>query len=252
MKAALRVLLVEDDRLQAKALRLLVQELGYEPVGVAATAPEAETMFEELQPDLVLLDIQLRGTADGIDVARSLNRKRAVPLIFLTSDDSGPTFERAVAAGPYAFLIKPYDAPVLARAIELAVTQYARTFGSAETGEQLLGQGGAVLVPGALYVRENSRLYKVHFEELRWLEADDTYVHLHTLVRKHTVRVSLRELEGKLPPGNFVRIRRGTLVQAAAIGQIDLKENRLWVDGHELAIGRTYRDDLLARLRLVG
>lgn len=246
----LRFLAVEDDKLQARALRQLVQDLGYEMAGIADSADEAVAMFDDLEPDLVLLDIRLRGDADGVDLALRLNQRRAVPLIFLTSSHDRSTFERAKAAGPFAFLTKPYDEDALARAIELAVQHYAVAQGGPATANPL--PDGAALVPGALYVRENNRLLKVHFDDILWLEADDSYVHLHAVARKYTVRVSLRELEEKLPPNRFVRVRRGMLVQAACIESVDLKENQVWVRGHSLAIGRTCREELLKRLNLVG
>lgn len=251
MEMALRVLLVEDDRTQAKALRLLVQELGYQPVGWATSAPEALEMFAEAQPDLVLLDIGLAGPQDGVELAHALNARRAVPLIFLTSADDRTTFERAKAAGPFAFLIKPYDTDALARAIELAVLHYARVQGTAASLPDGL-QGGAALVPGALYVRENNRLLKIHFDELHWLQSDDSHVHFHTSTRKYTVRISLRELEEKLPAHQFVVVRRGVMARIASIETVDLKEGLVWVQGQGLPIGRTHREELLQRLNLAG
>ena len=122
----LRILAVEDNPLLARALRPIVQELGYELLPVAADADEAIRFFDQHTPDLVLLDVRLRGGIDGIEVGHMLNAKRPVPLIFVTSFQDRETFERAKAAGAFAFLTKPYDALVLERAIELAVQHFAR------------------------------------------------------------------------------------------------------------------------------
>ena len=244
----LRLLTVEDDPVQARVLRHHVRQLGYEVVGTADSAAEAEGMFRELEPDLVLLDIHIKGPVDGVTLALRLLDIHPVPLIFMTSDHDRSTYERALAAGPFAFLEKPYADAELTKALELAVAHHARQQGGA-TAE--LPDGGA-LVPGALYVRENNRLLKVHYDDVLWVEADDSHVHLHTGSRKYTVRVSLRELEGKLPGGRFLRVRRNALVQLTRIENVDLRANTVWVGGHEVPVGGTYRDELLGRLNQVG
>jgi DNA-binding LytR/AlgR family response regulator len=240
----IRILAVEDDRIQARLLRHQVQQVGYELVGVAASAAEAEARFVETDPDMVVLDIHLQGPVDGVEVALRLRKIRPVPLIFLTSDTLRSTFERALAAGPFAFLTKPYDEALFLRALEVAVANFAQQQ-QGTTAE--LANGGAV-VPGALYVRENNRLLKVHFEDMQWVEADDSYIHLHTAARKYTVKISLREFETKLPPDRFLRVRRNALVQLAHIEKVDLSANVVWVQGVAVPVGVTYREELLRRL----
>ncbi len=244
----LRLLIVEDNLLQARLLQHYVQLLGYHVTGIAATAAEAESMFADLQPDLLLLDIHLRGEVDGIALAQRLLGVRPVPLIFLTSDESRTTFERALTAGPLAFLTKPYDEALLQRTIELAVAHFAREQGGQTAA---LFDGGA-LVPGAFYVRDSYRLVKVFYDDVLWLEADNTYVNLHTATHKYTIRISLRELETKLPPNRFVRVRRNALVQLTHIKSVDLRSDFVSVGGAEVPIGGNYRADLLRLLGQLG
>ena len=241
----LRLLAVEDDTMQARVLRHQLHQLGYELVGVAASAPEAESMFADAQPDILLLDIHLKGAVDGVDLALKLLQHRAVPLIFLTSDESRSTYERALTAGPFAFLTKPYAEATLARALELAVAHFARAAGGASASMA----DGSALVPGAFYVRENYRLVKVYYDDVLWLESDDVYVNIHTPNHKYVIRISLRELESKLPPNRFLRVRRNALVQLACIDQVDLRANVVWVRGLAVPVGGTYRDDLIRHLQ---
>lgn len=244
----LRVMIVEDDAMQVRVLRHVVGQLGYEVVAALETAEEAEARFDELQPDLLLLDVHLAGEVDGIQLATRLLQRQQLPLIFLTSDHERSTFERALAAGPFAFLTKPFDEDTMLRSIEVAVAQFARQQGG--TAGPL--PDGMALVPGALYVRENNRLLKIRYDDLLWLEADDSHVHLHTPGRKYTVKISLREMETRLPVHRFVRVRRSAMVQLSHIDHIDLTANTVWVHGVEVPVGRTFRDDLLARLNRVG
>jgi DNA-binding LytR/AlgR family response regulator len=249
----LRILAVEDNPLLARALRPIVADLGYELLPVAASAEEAVAFFDEHKPDLVLLDVRLRGSQDGIDVARQLNARRPVPLIFVTSFQDRDTFERAKSVGAFAFLIKPYDALVLERAIELAMQHFVRENGPAEAAAPAATEPDLMLQADSLFVRDGGKLTRVAFADILWVEADDSYCHLHTAKRKFTLRISLRDLEDQLPPNRFLRIHRGYLVQVAFIEQVDPHTNEIQLqNGQNLPIGRAYRADLLNRLHLVG
>jgi DNA-binding LytR/AlgR family response regulator len=251
-----RVLAVEDDSLQARGLRLLFKRLPYDLLAVVPTAAEALRIFEAEQPDVVLLDIQLADDGDGIELAHRLNALRPVPLIFLTSFEDDATYERARAAGPFAFLQKPYDERQLVRAIELAILQFARlrpvNEPSAEP-EELPEPGTGILLPDSLFLRENNRFVRIPYTEIDWLEADNAYCHLYTTERKYTARMTLREVENRLPPDQFIRIQRGYVVRLACIRTLEPQEGLLGLtDGRQLPLGRAYRADLLRRLNLIG
>lgn len=243
----LRILAVEDDPLQARALRLHLLEMGYDAPLLADNADAAEALFRAEAPDLVLLDIHLRGEADGIDLARRLRARRpGVPLIFLTSAHDRSTFDRARTANPHAFLTKPYDQSSLHRAIELAAQ--SRASGGMEPD----APASAVAADDHLWLRDGSRLVRATLNELRWVEADGSYCHVHTTGgRKFTLRQSMRELEERLPTERFMRVHRGYLVQVAALDSVDLPNEMMTVDGHGIPLGRAYRDSVVQRLRLL-
>lgn len=244
----LRILAVEDDIIQARLVRHLVRQAGYALVGIAASATEAEAMFTELMPDLVVLDIHLRGPRNGIELARSLMQRQRVPIIFLTTDHDRHTFEQALTVGPSAFLTKPYDEDHFLRALDVAVAQLALAHG----GPTATLPDGSAMVPGAMYIRENNRLVKVHYADVTWIESDDSYIHLHTPTRKFTVKLSLREMATKLPADRFLRIGGSAIVQLARIEQVDLTQNVVYVQGSAISIGRSYRNELLQRLNRLG
>lgn len=194
---ALRLLVVEDDFVQARTVRRFLTGLGYEVVGVAPTAAEAERLFDATAPDLLLLDVNLAGSdADGIEIAHRLSARRRVPLIFLTSFQDPETFGRARAVGPAAFLNKPFDEHVLEHAIELAAQQFAQATAPAqpetsnkqpETPPPTADDG--LVLRDSLWLREGTRLVRVLLADVWWLEADSNHCHLHTAAgRKYTSR----------------------------------------------------------------
>lgn len=237
---------VEDSPLQAHSLRMLLLLLGYDVLGIVSTAEEAELRFREQTPDLVLLDICLPGPVDGVELAMRLTRIRPVPLIFLTSLQDNATFERARAVGPFAFLTKPYQRDVLNHAMELAVQHFAVQHGAAPAATAADG----LLVRDSLFLRNGSRLDRIHLRDLLWIEADSSYCHLHTAARKYTLHGSLRALEERLPADQFVRVHRGYIVAIAGITSLDPTANRIQVHEQWLPLGPTFRDELLRRLPL--
>ena len=245
----LRVLVVEDDYVLSRSLRALLARLGYTVTGAAPTAELALALFDATPPDLVLLDVELADGSGGIELAAQLNQRRPVPLVFLTAFTDRATFERAKAVGPCAFLNKPYDETLLGNAIELAAQQFARSLAPGTAAEATTG----LAMADAVWLREGGRLVRVELSQLHWLEADDSYLHLHTTSRKHTVRMSMKDLLERLPAQQFVRVHRSYIANLAAIDSLDLSQGEVVLrSGGRLALGPSYRDDLLRRLTLLG
>ena len=103
----MKVLIVEDEANYADTLEMFVDNLGYEVVGIAGQGKMAMSLFDEHNPDLVLMDINLDGELTGIDLARIFQGQRPTPIIFITSFDDKETFGKAKQTGPYAYLLKP-------------------------------------------------------------------------------------------------------------------------------------------------
>ncbi|MEL6358102.1 MAG: response regulator, partial [Bacteroidota bacterium] len=123
MDSPIRVLIVEDETVIAARIAVELDELGYEVTGMVTRAEQALIHCKQTPPDLVLLDIRLKGEMDGIELAHLLNEQIDVPIVFLTANADEATFQRAKASLPYAFLSKPYKKLDLQRALELVVSR---------------------------------------------------------------------------------------------------------------------------------
>ncbi len=253
----IKILLVEDEVIHQRLLReILVEELGFELIGPAATAAEALRLFRAHTPDVALLDIQLPGQPDGIGLAAQLLAERRLPVVFLSSMTDNETFQRARVVGPAAYLTKPTDAATLERTLELAFHNFAiaREAQPGESEPPPVAVGRQVLLPGACFVRDRGRLVKAAYADIRWIAADDRYTDLHLGAggaRKLSVRLSLRELAAQLPADQFVQVQRAYLVNVAFIEQLDPATEEVVVDGCRLPLGRAYRETLLARLKVL-
>jgi CheY-like chemotaxis protein len=118
---AARILIVEDEGIIALAFRRLVTALGHTVVGRAASGHEAITQATALQPDVVLMDIHLRGVMDGIDAARHIRALAPMPVIYVSAYADEATAARAWQTAPAAYLVKPVSHHALRAALEWAL-----------------------------------------------------------------------------------------------------------------------------------
>src|SRR5688572_13500826 len=103
-----KVLIVEDEALIADNLGAILEDLHYEVTDICASADEALKSIKSDPPSVCLLDVNIEGEIDGIDLAELIKKKLDVPHIFITSFSDSTTVERAKNTGPAAYIIKPY------------------------------------------------------------------------------------------------------------------------------------------------
>jgi DNA-binding LytR/AlgR family response regulator len=244
----IRVLIVEDEPLYADQLELHLHKLGYEAVGPAANARTALALFRAEPIDLVLLDVQLRGAMDGIELAAALLALRPVPILFLTSLADDATFARARPLGPAAYLTKPVAADALQRAMALAVD----SFGAPLTPPEVPATAASLSSANALFIKENGLLEKICLSEIRSVEANDKMCRLVLADRTVQVRMALRELVHHLPADRFVQIQRSYFVNLDHIRRLDPLHSVLQVGEQLLPVSETYYAELLRRLPTLG
>lgn len=116
-----RLLIVEDEVIIAKDLEQQLRRWGYHVVGLAVSSDEAIQMTKDLQPDLILMDIQLDGGMDGIETTTLIYQQSDIPVIYLTAHSDEHTLERAKPTRPFGYLVKPVDFPTLHASIEVAI-----------------------------------------------------------------------------------------------------------------------------------
>ncbi|MGB7968134.1 MAG: PAS domain S-box protein [Methanobacterium sp.] len=114
------ILLVEDESIEAMDIKRTLESFGFKVPYVASSGEKALEKAIEIKPDLILMDIIIRGQIDGIDVASSI-KKLNIPVIFLTAHPEDDTIERAKLTEPYGYIVKPYDSTELKHVIKLAI-----------------------------------------------------------------------------------------------------------------------------------
>lgn len=116
-----QVLIVEDERIVAGDLRARLRRMGYRVAAIASTGDDAIRAADEHHPDLVLMDIRLEGTMDGIQAADTIRRTHNIPIIYLSAYADQSTVERAKVTEPFGYLLKPFEDSELRTTIEMAL-----------------------------------------------------------------------------------------------------------------------------------
>lgn len=116
-----RLLIVEDESIVALDIQARLLQMGYEVIGIVDSGEDAIDMAAEGKPDLVLMDIRLRGRMDGVEAAQQIRARFGIPVVFLTAYADELTLQRAKIAEPLGYLIKPFEERELRSTLEMAL-----------------------------------------------------------------------------------------------------------------------------------
>ena len=232
-----RILIVEDDFACLIRLEMMFEKLGYKNIHKAESGEEALEKIEIKSPDLILMDIKLKGELSGIETAQKI-QNRNIPIIYLTAYTTSETFEQAKNTLPYAYLNKPFDEIILKRSIELALAHASAKVSSFNNMEG----------DTAIFIKKGYKLEKVKFKDILWVESSGNYCTLFTPNGRYAMKISLKKLTQKLPVGQFIRTHRSILMQIDKIEKIDLVQNQIHIAEKSLPIGRSFRKELLERI----
>ena len=253
--AAIRVLIIDDEPLARQRIRaLLAAEPDVTVVGECDDGQKAVAAIREHRPDLIFLDVHMP-ELDGFGVLEALSGERLPGVIFVTAYDRYAL--RAFEVHALDYLLKPFNRERFRQALERARgrLRQARPAEVHELLHALLADvQTAARGPRRLVVKSDNRIVLVKPEEVDWVEAAGNYVRLYVGKDEHLLRATMEGVEAQLPPRQFVRIHRSTIVNVERIRSLEPGFHGDYVvqlhDGTELPLSRTYRpklEELLGR-----
>ena len=243
---ALNALIVDDEPLGRERVRsLLAQRSDVVAHGEATNGSEAVDLLRTTAFGLVFLDIQMPHKS-GFEVIESVGVAAMPPIIFVTAFD-----EHALAAfevHALDYLLKPFSPERFHEAVDRALTLAAQPDMGEFTSkvQELLGGLGSAAKPlSRLMVRNGDRIEFVKVVDVDWIEAAGNYANLHVGKRSMLIRQTMKSLEERLDPEQFMRIHRSSIVNIARIKDVQAMFNgdhevRL-VDGTRLTLSRGFR-----------
>ncbi len=244
-----KILIVEDELIIAEDIRMKLINLGYEVTGVAINYNEALNGIMENFPDLVLVDIGLEGTKDGIELGAFLKTDADIPFIYLTSNSEKATIDRAKATQPNAYLLKPYKAESLYASIEIALAHGQRLSNAgSSTPSNAIGELQYYVLKDSIFVKKENTFYKVKFADILFIKVNEAKINLYTVEGQELIFESqLAPLAGLLTDEWFCQVHPLYIVNLNFIDEFN--DTRLKIRNTEIPLSKTKRDDFLAKLK---
>ncbi|MEQ1733605.1 MAG: response regulator [Bacteroidia bacterium] len=240
----INVVVVEDESIVSKDIQNSLKKIGYNVVGAAATADAAIALIEEFKPDVVLMDIMIKGDKSGIDVAEYVRENHSIPVIFLTAYADNATFNKAKNTEPYGYIIKPFKEIDLQTSIELALFKHEKNTTVIKERDLLTRLVESKQDSNIFFIKANSSLHKVYSKDIIYVEALKDYVMIHTRTQgRFTIHNTMKEVNNKLSSGEFIRIHRSFIVRLENVIAVDYFNLTLDFETKVLPIGASYRDN---------
>jgi len=245
MDTLIKILVVEDEMIIAAKISMQLTNLGYEVTGILPRGEEALLHIEENHPDIVLLDIHLKGKIDGIETARQMQLSRDIPIIYLTANSDESTFNRARFTHPAAFISKPFKQLDLQRAIELTISRMEER--DTGIGVPKSTPEEPFILSDRIFVRHREKMIKIIIADILYIEADRNYSHIFTSDREYLLSITLKTIEEKMPMQLFMRIHRSYLVNITHVDEV--AENHVIIAKKAIPLGAGMKEGLMHRIR---
>ena len=239
----LKILIVEDDNMISSSLKEILEMLDHHVVGIAEDAERAIELCNEFEPQLALLDIQIGGDIDGVDLAEIINDQFDMTFIFTTAFADNSTIARAKERAPYGYLVKPYGIKDINAAIEVAMVAYNRLKTAEKKG------GMSKIIDNSLFLKVDTKLIKVKIEDILYIEAKGDYALFKTKAKGYIVHSTMKKVQEKLEAYHFQKVHRSFVVNLSKI--IDIEESNLLIEDKVIPISRANKEALIDKLNLL-
>lgn len=241
--SGLKILVVEDEIVIADNICLILEQLGYNVLEPAINYSEAIETINSENPDLCILDIQLAGSKDGIDLAWKIKEDYNIPFIFLTSNADPRTIERAKKLAPPAYLVKPFNRDDLYTSIEIALYNSRE---KADYSDDV--DADQIRIKDAFFIKDKHLFHKVKYDDILFAKSDHVYIEIFTTDgKKHLIRSSMNDFEQSLPD-QFFRTHRSYTINLEHLDAIN--SLNVVIQDYLIPIGKTYRSNLLKVIQL--
>lgn len=228
------ILIVEDNISFAIEIEMMLENLQFSASTIINNGEEAIRYIRKHRPNLIIMDVNLRGELTGIDIAEQIQEYN-IPIIFMTAFDNPKTYQQAKQVLPYAYLPKPFDQRTLHSSIDLALARVHK-------------EGESKAEQEVIYVKSNYQLKKVKLIDIQYLNSDGNYCMIQTSSKKYIMKISLTKIKQLLPQERFLQIHKSFIIQTSKIDRVDISNNKVFIAQNKLPLGRKYKKDLLAKL----
>lgn len=232
----MRILIVEDDFSFAVNVEMLIEQLGYIHLGTVDNGEEALAFIQKEKPDLILMDIDLNGFFNGIDIARKITHLD-VPLIFMTTFNDEQVYKEAMLTNPYGYLVKPFDQISLRSQIERIHQQ--------NTDDKKR----PLRLDDCFFVKVNEVLKRINYDDVLWIQSDRNYVDIYIDGKRFSAKISLSKLETQLNAPFLFRVHKQYIINLKKVEGVTA--NDVLISSKPIPIGNTYKEAFFKTLNRI-
>lgn len=247
MIGSAKILIVEDEMIIGANISLQLTKLGHEVVGVIPRGEEALLFLKDSKPDIILMDINLKGELDGVETSRLIQNQYNIPIIYITANADEANFNRAKSTKPQAFITKPFKKLDLQRNIELTLSRIKDMEESTATSKKV--EGAPLILSDSIFVKHQEKMVKIIISDILYVEADRNYCRIFAKSKEYLLVMTLKDLDEKLPKDHFLRIHRSFIINISQIDEVG--NSHVVVAKKVIPLSKSYRDVLLQRLQTI-
>ncbi len=236
----INILIIEDTKSEEEALISVLEDNGYNIVGVAKNYTEALSLFYNNKVDLIIIDVFLNGQPEGITFAETIAITPNIgkPFVFLTSSKDRQIFERAKLTKPFSFLLKPFNELEVLYAVEMAIEKFYE-----QTNVFVSEDQDTVIGTNYLFIKKKNALKKVAIDDIIYIEVEERYCNIITQNDKFLVALSLTKITTLLDTDTFTRTHRNFIINTNRITEIILNENLIILEGnYKITLSEKYKE----------
>lgn len=227
----MKILIVEDDVFVQEDLKEVLESLGHEVIHICESYEEViGCLYEGEVPDIAFIDIQLKSSFDGVDVAEFMREKFKTKLIFLTSITDDRILHKASVLKIDGYLVKPFKSQDIKVAISMLV------------------DNSKVQNKEYLFLKDGHEQFKILMKDILYAEAEDNYVYLYFNNSRKLLSMSLKTLEKELLEPRFLRIHRSYLINMDNVERVGA--NYVTIDNKQIPMNDSSKAILKQHLNL--
>lgn len=246
MAQPIKIFIVEDEMIIAANISLQLTDLGYEVTGIVPRGEDALIHIQENKPDIILLDINLKGNIDGIETAELMQKENTIPIIYLTANADQEHFDRAKKTNPSAFISKPFKKLDLQRSIELTINRLQDNQGVLEVEED---NSSSFILSDCIFVKHHEKMVKIVIKDILYIEAERNYSCIHSKGKDYLLVTTLKNIDMKLPTAHFLRIHRSYIVNISQIDEV--ASTHIVIGKKAIPITKQLKGELMKRLQTI-
>lgn len=241
----LNILIVEDNFSMALELEMTCKKLGHNVLGIADNSGDALVEIHDKKPDLLLMDINIKGKLNGIEISEKVAHFQ-IPVIFITSLADEEHFNKATQIENSTYVTKPVSEYTLKGAISLIIKYSDAPIIPSFDSNDIKYQGGD------LFLKKKDDFYRVPLYDIMFIKSSHVYCKTVTKSQgEFTNRISLNNFIAILKNHQFIKPHRSYLVNLKLIDRVNLNDNFIVMGDHTIPISRTIKKDIRDALLLI-